>query len=235
MLPHTLRYFFSITALTIRGSYFEKCRNRILLMGNGSAKSISHSPDTTTQARSDPSPYKSRSGWNRWLRAKKEQETWSRGGMKSWHFYMKWEEEEVDALCSCFCFIFLKLALENNFKKVLTCPGNKPFARSKDRWLFPLLPPPSCCFCPPAYLLLFYTLQLLFAALSCFPALSAFGYIQLHHPTHSLQNSSFHQKSPTLSTQKEVWSPALKDSHAPHTSTHHPSTHKPIWTACCPI
>lgn len=133
MLPHTLRCFFSPTALTIRGSYCEKHRNRILLRGHGSAKSISRSPDTPARARSFPSPQKSGSGWNRRLRAKKEQKTWKRGGMKSWHFYVKWEEEEADALCSCFCFIFLKLALENNFKKVLTCPGNKPFARSKDR------------------------------------------------------------------------------------------------------
>lgn len=96
-----------------------------------------------------------------------------------------------------FLFYFSKVCTEEQFQeKVLTCPGNELFARKQRSMVVPifspLLPPSSCCFCPPIYLLLVYTFQLLFSAPSCFPALSACSYIQLHHPTHSLQSSSFY-------------------------------------------
>lgn len=107
---------------------------------------------------------------------------------------MKWEEE-VAGLCSCLYFIFSKVCTEELFQeKVLTCPGNRLFV-NKDQWAFPfsfpVLLPFSCHFCPHIYLLLSYPFQHLFSALSCSAALSAFTYTQLHHPTHSLQNSSY--------------------------------------------
>lgn len=157
-------------------------------------------------------------------------------------FYVKWEEE-VAGLCSCLYFIFSKVCTEELFQeKVLTCPGNRLFV-NKDQWAFPfsfpVLLPFSCHFCPHIYLLLSYPFQHLFSALSCSAALSAFTYTQLHHPTHSLQNSSYEKSLCLILCSTGLrWgglSPAVEDPHTHHTSTHHPIAQKPSQTTCCPI
>lgn len=154
-------------------------------------------------------------------------------------FEVKKEEEEVDALCSC--FYFSAVCTEKQFhEEGLPCSGNKLFARKQRSMVvsicFPTSSSSSCCFCPCSYLLLVYTFQPLFSALSYFPALLAFSSIQLHHPEHSFQTSSLLEKPDAFYSEVQysdgrVWSHAVKGNTAHH--THNPITQRPVWAACC--
>lgn len=107
---------------------------------------------------------------------------------------MEWEEEEVAGLCSCLHFIFSKVSTEDCFKRK-SWPALVTDCVCKQRsMLVPIFISSSCTlFLPflPSYLSAL-GLPIPAFALSCFfsPALSAFSYTQLPHPTHSLQNNS---------------------------------------------
>lgn len=243
MLPHTLRQFFSTTALTIQGSCFEKHRNCFLLMSHSTAvQSPFHTHLTPLHKLSQTPTLVKRDlvGICSFF-VKKEQKTWK-------------ERRGVALLCEVggrggrcsllmFLFQFSKVCTEKQFQeKVLTCPGNLPVSR--DQWLlpfsFPPLPPSSCCFCPPIYLLLVYTFQLLFSARSSFPALSVLLHPATPPNTFFTKQFFLLEKPDAFYSEVQyldgrVWSHAVKDNHSYHTYIHNPITHKPIWTASCPI
>lgn len=181
MLPHTLGYFLSLPQSW--QSQVVTSRSAGIAFPDRARHCKGHFTLTP-----QPNSGKKRSGWNMWLFPQRTENS-------EWEltFHVKWEEEEADALCSCFYFVFLKFAPKNDFKrKSWPALVTSYWPVSQNQWLFPfsfpLLPPSSCCFCSPDYPLLVYKFQHLFSALCCSPTLSASSYIQLHHPTHSLQH-----------------------------------------------
>lgn len=169
MLPHTLRYFFMYPSPDNSRQLLWKAQELLLIdeAQHSSAKSISHSPYTAAQAQPDPNSCKKRSGWNMQLLCQKRTENLEREERSCIFMWSGRKRRRCSLLM--FLFYFSKVCTEKQFQeKVLTCPGNLPISR--DQWLFPfsfpLLPPSSCCFCSPIYLLLVYTFQLLFPALA---------------------------------------------------------------------